>query len=251
MVDRVDAPQQVGDKFAVADVALVEVDVAVEVRPCPARVNGRSQSVEDDDVVALCEETVAGVRSDESRAAGDEDPHCFRWRRRSATSRYTSNVEAATALQVNSAARRNPASRCRSESAVASMIARAIESGLLGSAEQRRTARDLRHRAARRRHDGAAAGHCLEDGQSKRLVERRIHEDVRGPVEVDRLFERDATDEDDIVADAQFSRPARRARRRTSSSRARTDDHELAVTELATGARPRAQQSVTILVPPQ
>ena len=61
MVDRVDPPQEVGDQLAVAGVALVEVDLGVELRRLAGPVYRRGQRVEDDDVMAERDQAVTGV----------------------------------------------------------------------------------------------------------------------------------------------------------------------------------------------
>ena len=101
MVDGVYPAQEVGDQVAVAGVALVEVGSGAQVRRLPVPVDRRGQRVEHDDFVPERQQPVAGVRSDEPGAAGDEDLHFLRSRRRSAASRYTSRVDAAVAPHVN------------------------------------------------------------------------------------------------------------------------------------------------------
>ena len=103
VVDGVHPAQEVREQVAVADVALVEVDLRAQVRGPPVPVHRRGQRVEHDDVMPERQEPVAGVRADEPGAAGDKDLHFRRFRRRSATSRYTSRVAAAVAPQVNCA----------------------------------------------------------------------------------------------------------------------------------------------------
>src|SRR5262245_40854647 len=110
VVDGIHAIEKVRDEVAVACVALVEVDLGTHVRGPSAAMYGRGQRVKDHYVVPEREEPVACVRSDKSRAPCDEYLHFCRCRWRSATSRYTSRVDAAVAPQVNLPARRNPRS---------------------------------------------------------------------------------------------------------------------------------------------
>ena len=101
MVDRIDPAQEVGEKVAVADVALVEFHLRAEVLWPPAPVYGGGQRVQDDNLMAKRQEPVAGMRAYEAGTSGYEDLHRFRCRLRSPTSRYTSSVAAAVAAQVN------------------------------------------------------------------------------------------------------------------------------------------------------
>src|SRR5262249_60246462 len=103
------AAQEVGEQVAVAGVALIEVSLRAQVRGWSVPVYRRGQCVQDDNIVPERQEPVAGVRPDEPGAAGDEDPHDRRLRRRSAASRYTSRVAAPVAPQVNWRAPRTPA----------------------------------------------------------------------------------------------------------------------------------------------
>ena len=92
------------------------------------------QRVQHDDFMSSRQEPVASVRSDEPRASGDKNLHFCRWRRRSATSRYTSRVAPAVARHVNWPARLSPSARKRSLAGpTASTMARAIDAGSLGS----------------------------------------------------------------------------------------------------------------------
>jgi hypothetical protein len=113
---------------------------------------------------------------------------------------------------------------------------------------------DFRHGAGIRGHDGAAARHGLENGEPESLVERRIHEHVGRPVEVDGLLKRDPADEDQICRDPEFS-GERVELGDVPLVPSGADDRQLAIPQLAPqltpGQRPGPQQSVTILVPPQ
>ena len=114
MVDGVHPAQKVSDQFAVAYVALVEVDLGTQVRRPPVAVYRLGQRVEHDHFVPERQEPITGMAADEAGSPGDEDLHfcrARRCRRRSAASRYTSRVDAAVAPQVNWPARFSPSSR--------------------------------------------------------------------------------------------------------------------------------------------
>ena len=205
MVDGVNAAQEVRDEVAVAGVALVEVDLGTQVRGPPIPVYRRGQRVEHDDVVPEREEPVAGVRSDEPRTAGDEDLHFRRRRRRSATSRYTSRVDAAVAAHVNWPARRSPSSRRRSlPGPTASTMARAMDAGSLGSDRTAAPPAVSGMALVSEVTTGQPQAMASRIGKPEGLVERRIDEDVGRLVEADGLLERNSTDEDHIARDAEL-----------------------------------------------
>ena len=191
------------------------------------------------------------MRSDESRAPGDEDLHFGRWRRRSAASRYTSRVAAAVAPHVNWPARLSPPSRKRSLAGpTASTMARAIDAGSLGSHKTAAPPAVSGKPLISEIYDRAAARHRLENGEAEGLVERRIHVRVSRLVEADGFLERNPADEDQISRDAELRREGVQLSDVLLVASV-ADDRQLAIPELTTGQRPRPQQSVTILVGPQ
>ena len=131
------------------------------------------------------------------------------------------------------------------------MMALAIDAGSPGSASDRGAARGLRHGGDVGRHDRAAARHGLEDRQAERLVERRVHEDVRRPVEADGFLQRHAADEHDVVGDAELG--GERVQRRPGTSRPVRCRRSPAggPPSSAAGHRPGPQQPVAVLVRPQ
>ena len=134
VVDGVDPTQQVRDQIAVADVALVEVDLGTQVRGPPVPVYRRGQRVEHDDVVSERQEPVAGVRSDESGASGDEDLHFCRCA--PALGDLAIHVEGRRGRRRPRELAGPPESLSRSRSRLgptASTMARAMDAGSLGS----------------------------------------------------------------------------------------------------------------------
>jgi hypothetical protein len=79
-----------------------------------------------------------------------------------------------------------------------------MDAAVLGICQHGRPTGRLRHRAAVGRHDGAAAGHRLEDGQAEGLVVRRVHERGCRTVERQRLVVGHAADPHDAVGDAEL-----------------------------------------------
>ena len=73
--DRVAPAQQVGEQLPVAHVADEQVGPGREVGGPAVAVHRRRQRVEHDHVVAELDEPVAGVRADEPRSPGHQDPH--------------------------------------------------------------------------------------------------------------------------------------------------------------------------------
>ena len=161
------------------------------------------------------QQPVAGVRSDEPRAAGDEDLHFV-----------ASSPLGDLAVDVEGRrGRRAPGELAGPpQPQVAQPVPvrpDRLDDGpgdgrrVLRVGQDRGSARGLRHGAGVRGHDRAAAGHGLEDGQPEGLVERRVDEHVGRLVEVDGLLERDPADEDDVARRC-------RARPRASAARPRT-----------------------------
>lgn len=74
---------------------------------------------------------------------------------------------------------------------------------------------------------------------------RRVGEEVGGPVEGDRLGERDPAGEDQVVADAELG--GQRPQLGGVRIRTRTHEHQLLAPELRPGSRPRAEQSAVVL----
>jgi len=75
VIDGVDAAEQAGQAIPVAGVAADEVRSRAEVGGPSVAVHGRGQRVEHHDVMPEREQPVGRVRSDESRAAGNEYLH--------------------------------------------------------------------------------------------------------------------------------------------------------------------------------
>jgi hypothetical protein len=115
--------------------------------------------------------------------------------------------------------------------------------------QDRSAPRGFRHRAGVRRHDRAAAGHCLEDRQAEGLVQRRVDEHVRRSIEVDGPLKRHRAHEDHVVRDAKLCRQGAQ-RRRVLLVPPGADHGKLTITELAACQRPRLEQPVTVLVLP-
>ena len=109
---------------------------------------------------------------------------------------------------------------------------------------------DLGHGADVGRDDGTSTRHRFKDRQPEGLVERRVHQEVRGPVELDGFFVRNSTDEDDVLGDAQFLRQLVQFGP-VSLVTLGPEDDELATAELVASEPPGPQQAVTVLVAPQ
>ena len=70
--------------------------------------------------------------------------------------------------------------------------------------EQGRPTGGLGHRADVGGDDRTGAGHRFEDRQPEGFVERRVDQEVGRLIEAGGLLERYATDEDDVVGDAEL-----------------------------------------------
>ena len=120
----------------------------------------------------------------------------------------------------------------------------------MGVGEHGRPTGGLGHRADVGGDDRTGTGHRLEDRQPEGLVERRVDQEIRRLIEAGGLLERYATDEDDVVGDAEL------VNERVQFGRVLlvtlgADDDELAACELVTRQLPGAKQAVTVLVAPE
>src|ERR1700761_8549066 len=70
--------------------------------------------------------------------------------------------------------------------------------------ENGRPTRDLWHRTDIGRHHGTGACHRLQNRQTEGLVERGIHQEVSGSVEVNSFLIWHSSDEDHVATDAEL-----------------------------------------------
>ena len=206
MVDGVHLTQQARDKVPVADVTVIEVDVRAEIAGPPVPVDRRRQRVEHQDPVPEREQSVARVRADEAGTAGDQYLHA------------DAGLPMVGGLAVDIQSRRRgcrPRELARPPDSgvrqAVPVLADSTDDGLgdglrlRGVAQERCSARSLRHGAGVRGNHRAAAGHRLQDRQPERLVERRVNEHVRSSIEAHGGLQRYPAREDDIGGDPQFS----------------------------------------------
>ena len=108
----------------------------------------------------------------------------------------------------------------------------------------------LRHGTDIGSDDWTRTGHRFEDRQPESLIERGIHEKVRGSIKASGFFKRHATDENNVVVDPEVGNESMELSSVLLVS-FRADDDKFPPSELRARSLPGVEQSMAILVAPQ